>query len=240
MFRLTLSLACAALLAPLNLGCGKDASSPSGPELPEVVPSQFVPTITNRYFPLEPGTTFVYEGRNGDDELERVEFEVTSETKKILGVTCVVVHDRAFVDGELEEDTFDWFAQHENGDIWYFGEDTKEIDNGRVVSTEGSWQAGVDGARAGILIQGTPVVGASYHQEYYKGEAEDMASVVRTDVSVAVRQGAYVDCLQTREWTPLEPGVAEYKYYAPGVGLIKEEMAQGGTGGLELVEIRTK
>jgi hypothetical protein len=220
------------------MGCGSDSKPSTGPddEGPDIDPANFVQGITNPYLPLSPGTTFVYEGQSGD-ETERVVVEVTAQTKVILGVTCVVVRDRVWIDGELEEDTNDWYAQHENGDIWYFGEDSKEIQGGQVVSTEGSWEAGVDGAEPGILIQADPEVGESYQQEYYEGEAEDMAEVVSLDASVSVPAGSYDGCLQTKEWNPLEPGVSEHKYYAPGVGLVKEEAAEGGQGYLELVEI---
>ncbi|MBD3307782.1 hypothetical protein GF339_15230 [candidate division KSB3 bacterium] len=153
-------------------------------------------------------------------------------------MTCTVVREREWVDGELEEDTLDWFAQDVDGNVWYFGEDSKEIDEGVVVSTEGSWEAGVDGAQPGILMKGTPQIGDTYRQEYYFGEAEDMASVVSLNASVTVPFGTFTNCLQTEEWTPLEPGVTEYKYYAPGVGLLLEEQVEGGDARVELVEIR--
>jgi hypothetical protein len=121
--------------------------------------------------------------------------------------------------------------------VWYFGEDSKELENGVVVSTEGSWEAGVDGAKPGIVMEAHPAVGDEYRQEYYKGEAEDMAKVLALNVSVTVPFGAYTDCLQTNEWTPLEKGYAEDKYYAPGVGLVNELVVKGGTGYMQLVDI---
>ncbi len=206
---------------------------------PVINPADFVAAITNPYLPLTPGTTFIYEGED-DGENERVEVYVTYETKEILGVICTVVRDRVWIDGELEEDTDDWFAQDTDGNVWYFGEDSKEIANGVVVSTEGSWEAGVDGAQPGIIMKGDPQIGDSYRQEYYFGEAEDMARVVSLSESVSVPAGSYSSCLMTREWSLLESGVAENKYYAPGVGVVLEVKVEGGEGRIELVSITTE
>jgi hypothetical protein len=194
---------------------------------PHIDPAEFTTTIDNEYFPLKPGTTFVYEGKG-----ERDEMTVTSETKKVMGVECVVVDDKAWENGKLIEKTYDWFAQDNKGTVWYFGEDTKEYENGKVVSTKGSWEAGVDGAEPGIIMQAHPKVGQTYRQEYYKGEAEDMAKVLRLNDSVAVPYGSFDHVLVTKEWTPLEPSYAEHKYYARGVGHVYG-------GGLELVEVKT-
>lgn len=224
-------------LAATLIGCGNDKDSAAGPEDLGIDPADFAIGVTNQYLPLIPGTTCIYEGEH-DGETERVEVEITSQTKVILGVTCVVVRDRVWVDGELVEDTWDWLAPHKNGDVWYFGEDSKEIEDGQVVSTEGSWEAGVDGAQPGILMRAAPRVGESYRQEYYEDEAEDMAQVVALDASVTVPAGSYANCVQTKEWTPLEPGVSEHKFYAPGVGLVREVKVEGGDGYLDLVEIR--
>lgn len=222
----------------LLLGCGKDSSTnPPDNPAPEFVPSDFVAGVDSPFMPLVAGTVLIYEGES-DGETERVEYEITAQTKVILGVTCMVVRDRVYIDGELEEDTFDWFAQHDNGDVWYFGEDSKEISNGQVVSREGSWEAGVDGAKPGILIKATPVVGDTYQQEFYDDEAEDMAQVVALDASVTTPLATYTNCLKTKEWNPLDSEApAEHKYYARGVGMVREE-AIGGDGFLELVEIR--
>jgi hypothetical protein len=135
-----------------------------------------------------------------------------------MGVECVVVNDKAWENGKLIERTYDWHAQDKEGNVWYFGEDTKEYENGKVVSTKGSWEAGVDGAKPGIIMQAHPKVGQSYRQEYYKGEAEDMAKVINLNESVTVPYGSFDHVLVTKEWTPLEPSYAEHKYYAPGVG----------------------
>lgn len=225
------------------LGCGGGSSSPSSDAQdatynPVIVPEDFVADITNPYFPLTPGTTHVYEGES-DGESERIEVSVTHDKKEILGVSCTVVRDQVWINGELAEDTFDWYAQDEDGNVWYFGEDSMEIENGQVVSTAGSWEAGVDGAKPGIIMQGNPTIGQTYRQEYYAGEAEDMAQVLSLTESVTGPTGPYTDLLQTKEWSPLEPGIAEHKYYAPGVGLVLEVKVEGGDERLELVERST-
>jgi len=194
---------------------------------PHINPDEFTTTIDNEYLPLKPGTTFVYQGG-----AERNEMTVTHDTKKVMGVECVVVDDRAWESGKLIEKTYDWFAQDNKGRVWYFGEDTKEYENGKVVSTKGSWEAGVDGAKPGIIMQAHPKVGQSYRQEYYKGEAEDMAKVLSLNESVTVPYGSFDRVLKTREWTPLEPSYHEHKYYAPGVGQVYG-------GGSELVDVKT-
>jgi hypothetical protein len=132
-----------------------------------------------------------------------------------------------YLDGELIEDTEDWYAQDLQGNVWYLGEDSKEYQDGQVVSTAGSWEAGVDGAEAGILMLADPEPGDRYRQEYYEGEAEDMARVHRDDVTVTVPGGTFTGVLQILEWTPLQPGHRAYKYYAPGVGLVLEASASG-------------
>ena len=194
---------------------------------PQIDPAEFTTTIDNEYFPLKPGTTFLYEGGQ-----ERDEFAVTHRTKEVMGVECVVVNDKAWEDGKLIERTHDWFAQDKEGNVWYFGEDTKEYENGKVVSTKGSWEAGVDGAKPGIIMQAHPKVGQTYRQEYYPGEAMDMAKVQSLNDSVTVPYGSFDDVLVTKEWTPLEPSYHEHKYYARGVGHVYG-------GGLELVDVKT-
>jgi hypothetical protein len=157
-----------------------------------------------------------------------------------MGVNTTVVRDREFVDGELEEETFDWYAQDNEGNVWYFGEDSREYEDGEVVSSAGSWEAGVNGAQPGILIEGDPQVGDTYRQEYLAGEAEDMAEVISLNESISVAYGSFENCLKTKEWTPLEPGIEENKYYAAGTGLILEKTVKGGSESLELVDIVTK
>jgi hypothetical protein len=201
-------------------------------------PSNFVKKIDNPYCPLKPGTTFIYRGETEGTPTRDVTI-VTHQTKEILGVTTTVVHDRVYEDGILTEDTFDWYAQDKQGNVWYFGEDTKELDeNGNVTSTEGTWQAGVNGAEPGIVMLAHPHKGGKYQQEFAAGVAEDMAQVVGFKNSLCVRYGCFKHVLVTKEWTPLEPGVVENKYYAKGVGFIYSEMVKGGDETLELVRIR--
>jgi hypothetical protein len=198
-------------------------------------PVDFVAVIDNPYLPLAPGMRWVYEGVE-DDEVERVEVVVTSERKEILGIWAVVVRDTVTIDGDLVEDTYDWFAQDRDGNVWYLGEDTKEYQDGEVVSTGGTWEAGVDDAQAGIVMPADPTVGHAYRQEYYPGEAEDLAEVVRLGESASVPAGEFDDVVVIKEWNPLEPDVVEEKYYAPGVGPILAVVVEGGSGREELVE----
>ncbi len=204
---------------------------------PLIDPAEFTTIINNTYLPLAPGTVFTYEGLS-EDGPERNIVVVTGQTKVVVGVTCVEVWDRVWLNGSLVEETLDWYAQDREGNVWYFGEDSKELDNGVVVSTEGSWEAGVDGAKPGIVMEAHPAVGDKYRQEYYKGEAEDMAEVVDVNVSVVVPFGSYTGCLQTNEWTPLEKGYSEDKYFAPGIGMVQELVVEGGTGYSKLVDVK--
>ncbi len=206
----------------------------------DIDPEDFVSGIDNEFFPLVPGTTFVYEGES-DGVPTRDVMYVTHETKVILGVTCIVVHDRAFENGVLVEDTFDWFAQDEEGNVWYLGEDSKELDpDGNVISTHGSWEAGVDGARPGIIMEAHPRVGDRYYQELARGVAEDQALVLSRDAEECVTYGCLDDLLVTKEWTRLERGVAEHKYYAEGVGFVLGIMVRGGEERLELVSVTSE
>jgi hypothetical protein len=201
-------------------------------------PGNFVSQVTNPYFPLDPGTTFIYRGESEGTPTRDV-MTVTSDTKVILGVTTTVVHDQAFEEGILVEDTFDWYAQDVDGNVWYFGEDTKELDeNGNVISTEGSWEAGVNGAEPGIIMEANPKKGDKYQQEFAADVAEDMAQVIGFEDSFCVPYGCFEDVLVTKEWTPLERGVVENKYYAPGVGFIYGVMVKGGDEQTELVRVR--
>jgi hypothetical protein len=190
--------------------------------------ASFVPVVDNPWFPLKPGTTFVYTGGK-DGEQGRDVVTVTSRTKRIRGVDCTEVDDRLYLAGKLAERTTDWYAQDARGNVWYFGEATAELNAaGRVTSREGSWLAGVDGARAGIFMPAHPEVGRSFRQEYYKGHAEDHFTVVSLSASVVVPYTASARALLTKEWTPLEPDTLDHKLYIRGVGLAKEETIRGG------------
>jgi hypothetical protein len=194
-------------------------------------PADFVAGIDNPFFPLTPGTRFTF----GGDEDNIV--TVLSDTKLILGVTTTVVHDEVYVDGALEEDTLDYYAQDRDGNVWYFGEKTSELKNGKVTSTAGSWEGGVDGGQPGIVMLAAPQVGDSYRQEFLKGEAEDLAKVTAVAGSITAPVGSWTgaDVLVTEEWTPLEPDIREQKTYARGVGIVETRVLKGGK---EMVRLR--
>ena len=202
---------------------------------PMLDPLNFGGPIDNPYFPLVPGTTRHYEGET-EDGLETVDETVTADVRMILGIQATVVHVLEYVDGELSEETFDWYAQDNEGNVWYLGEDSREIENGEISSTEGSWEAGIDGAKPGIIMQADPQVGQRYYQEFYLGEAEDEAIIVSLSASVAVPFGNFDGCLQTQDFTRLEPDEIEQKFYCPGVGLVLEE-SDDGEERIELVAI---
>jgi hypothetical protein len=201
---------------------------------PRIDPAAFTATIDNPYLPLRPGTRWVYEGRSGEG-LEGKVVEVTDETRVVMGVPCVVVHDTVTVDGQPFEDTFDWFAEDRDGTVWTFGEASRiRGDDGRFTSA-GSWEAGIHGALPGIVMQGHPRPGNPYRQEYLPGQAEDMGRVISVTEALTVPNGSYVEVVVTRDWSPLDPGVAEHKHYAPGVGMIREEAVEGETSRLDLI-----
>ncbi len=189
--------------------------------LPAFNAANFVVGVNHPLFPLVPGTTTTLE-KSTDEGVEQVVGTVLATTKVILGVTCVIVHETVTLDGDLIEDTFDWFAQDTTGHVWYMGEDTTEFVNGLPVSTAGSFEAGVNGASAGIIMLAAPSVGLTYPLEVAPGIAEDMATVYALDQVVNTPYGLLTGCLKTRDFTPLEPGVAEFKFYAPGIGLVLE------------------
>lgn len=189
---------------------------------PTVNPANFltpaeIAASPNPLFPLVPGTTYNYRAVK-DAGTETIAFEVTHQTRVILGVTCIVVHDAVQLDGSLIEDTDDWFTQDRAGNVWYFGESTAEYEGGLIVSIHGAWEAGVANAKPGIIMFAHPTVGKTYRQELLLGEAEDVAQVLALDKNVTVPAGNYSNCLYTKDFTPLDPGVSERKYYAPGIG----------------------
>jgi hypothetical protein len=217
--------------ALLGAGCGSGSSGT------KVDPANFTTQIDNPFFPLTPGTTFIYEGTKEGSTL-RDEFVVTSETKVIQGVTTRVIHDKIFIDGVLHEDTLDWFAQDKAGNVWYFGEDTRELDaSGIVTSTAGSFEAGVNSAKAGIIMKGNPVVGETYYQEFSKNVAEDQATVLDFNSTATTPKGTFTNCFKTKDFTRLNPGAVDEKYYARGVGFVLSVAVQGGSERLALKEI---
>jgi hypothetical protein len=204
------------------------AAPVTGVYAPSIDPAAFTATIDNPFFPLRPGMRWEYRSQT-EDGVETTVVTVTDKTKTIMGVTCVEVRDTVKLDGQLKEDTLDWFAQHRDGTVWYFGEDTKEYENGKVATTKGSWVGGVNGALPGIVMPAQPRVGDRYRQEYYKGEAEDMADVLGTAERATVPAGSYDGVVKTKDYSPLEPDLQENKYYARGVGVVLTVDVAGGT-----------
>ena len=199
-------------------------------------PSSFTTRVDNQWFPLLPGTHWVYSGLK-DGKQSRDFVIVTHKTRKIEGVPCVAVSDRLYLLGRLEERTTDWYSQDSHGNVWYFGENTAELDaHGHVKSTEGTWMAGVHGAKPGIYIPGHPSLGQSALQEFYKGHAEDHFRVIGLFRTVVA--GRLTNTLLTKEWTPLEPGVRDHKYYVRGIGTVLEQTVKGGDERNELVSVR--
>src|SRR5918992_2013794 len=219
------------------IGTGRGAGSQPAEYAPTIDPADFSTNIDNPFLPFQPGTRWVYEGPDDTGQIEHREVLVTAETKEVMGVTCIVVRDTVTVNGRLVEDTNDWYAQHKDGTVWYFGEDTTEYTAGLVASNAGSWEAGKNGAQPGIVMKGSPRVGDRYYNEYHKGEAEDQSEVISLSEKVTVPAGTYDGVLQTKDWTDLEPGVLEHKHYARGIGAIKEEHIEGGSERHELIEM---
>ena len=228
-----------AVVAGLAASCGGEShqtsSLPHGSEAVTLDPATFTTTIDNPYWPMAAGSRWVYRETDAEGGDRRVVVAVTGKTKRIIGIDAVVVHDTVTDHGAIVEDTYDWYAQDADGNIWYLGEDTKEYKNGNVVTTEGSWEAGVDDAQPGIALPASPVPGLSYRQEYYEGQAEDAARVLATDEKVEVPDGFFQGVLMTRDVTALDPKVAEHKFYAKGVGPVLEIGISGGSDKAELV-----
>jgi hypothetical protein len=195
--------------------------------------ADFVGGVQNTYFPLIPGTILSYRQETRDG-VETNTVEVTHDTKAILGVTTYVVHDQVFLEGQLKEDTFDWYAPDKDGNVWYFGEDTREL--GPPVSTLGSWEAGKDGAQAGIIMLAHPRMGDTYFQENAPGVVADQARVKGLNETAATPLDTFAGCIKTQEWTPLEPGNRAFKYYAPTVGTVLE-VPNGTDGPVQLTGI---
>lgn len=200
---------------------GGPAPLPRSDEPVELDPAELTADVTNPWFPLDVGTRWTYRETTEDGQVVEVVVTATSETRTIAnGVTARVVRDTVTLDGTVIEDTVDWYAQDAEGTVWYLGEDTAEFEDGAVATRAGSFEAGVDGALAGVIMPGDPQVGMVYRQEYYEGEAEDQGEVLAQGQDVSVPAGEYDDVLQTADTTPLEPDVLEHKYYARGVGLV--------------------
>jgi len=193
-----------------------------GAYAPDIDPMDFVAVIDNPFLPYIPGARRTYRKVTAGGVVETVETEVLSVTREILGVTCTVVRDIASENGVVVEDTLDYFAQDEDGNVWYFGEISMNYEDGYLHDLDGSWIAGEDGAEAGIVMHATPVIGTVYRQEFALGEAEDTAGIVALGVQVQVPFGTFGGCLVTYDFSALEPSAREQKSYAPGLGLVLE------------------
>jgi hypothetical protein len=224
--------------APAGQDAGTSGDLPQGDAPFELDPADFTADIDNPYWPMEPGTRWT--SREVDEEGKEllVVVTVSTETREIAnGVTARIVRDTVTQDGDVIEDTLDWYAQDAEGNVWYLGEETAEFEDGELATTEGSWEAGVDGALAGVVVPAHPAAGQHYRQEYWEGEAEDNGAVLSIDEQVEVPAGHWEDALLTADTNALEPDVLEYKLYAPGVGPVLALDVSGGAGREELVEV---
>ncbi|CAN5534853.1 hypothetical protein BH10ACT11_BH10ACT11_12280 [soil metagenome] len=246
---LTVALAAAAVAIG---GCGGGQSQgaadqasaaanglPQGAEQVKVDPSQFTTKIDNPYLSFSPGDRWVYRGSSDDGPDQRIVVTVTDRTKTVAnGVKGVVVHDVATVKGRTIENTYDWYAQDAQGNVWYEGEDTKAYDGSGKPDTAGSFEAGVDGAEAGVAMPGSPTQGQTYRQEYYPGQARDGAEVLGTAQKADAPAGHYEDVVITGETTPLEPKIEELKFYARGVGNVRAISVSGESDREDLTSFR--
>jgi hypothetical protein len=233
-FAAVTAIAASALL--VLAACGDDDGGGNAAPA-DIDPADFSATVDNPLFPLSTFTTQVYEGEETDPDTgetieTRVEITVLDETKTIAGVEVTVVRDEAFEDGELVESTLDYFAQHADGSVYYFGEDVDNYEDGELKDHDGSWIAGEGEARPGVIMPPAPAVGDVFEQEQAPGIAEDRMTVLSVDESVTVPAGSFEGCIETEDVNPLDAGAVEHKFYCPGVGFVKEEFEEGA---LELV-----
>jgi hypothetical protein len=201
---------------------------------PKINPATFTNQVTNQYFPLTPGKTLRYKGVRDGKPTEHV-FEVTRDTKVVMGVRCAVIKDTVTQNQSLVEKTTDWYAQDAGGSVWYFGEDTAEYQNGVVTTTAGTWEAGVDNAQPGIIMPAHPKVGEAFRQEYRPGVALDEAKILSTTATARVPAGTYRDVVVTFDKNPLDPSKRERKWYARGIGFVRAELK--GAGHSETTEL---
>jgi hypothetical protein len=238
----TATLVAAALAAPAVVGAAPAPKGPqtiksgAGPGWPRTLhSSDFVAVVDNKFFPLIPGSRWHYRGRDDGGPFTD-NMRVTHRTKTILGVSVTVVHDAVLRHGKVRENTYDFYAQDRHGNVWYFGENTEELNrHGQVTSREGSFRAGRDGARPGVLFPGDPRVGQTARQEFLKGHAEDHFKTIGLDVRVSTPYVSSRHAVETKEWSPLEPKVLDHKWYVPGVGDVREKAVKGPLEMLHLV-----
>ena len=221
------------LIAIACLGIGPALFAGGRDYKPVIVPSEFTHRITNPYYPLVPGSVRKYVEKGGA-EVAEITSTVTGETKTLMGVKCVVVHEVVFVNGKQTEDKDEWYAQHKDGTVWFFGELTKEFKPGGRVSTEGSWEAGVGGALPGIAMPGEVKPGVRFREEFLADVAEDMGEIQGLRESASTPAGKFDDCVRVREWSMLESGSSK-RWFARGIGFVRSE----STGGEECVLVST-
>ena len=217
---------------------GKPSPLPKGREAVHLDPADFTTKIDNPYWPMRPGSRWVYRETDPEGAKQRVVITVARQTKRIAnGVTARIVHDVVTEHGTPVEVTDDWYAQDRAGNVWYLGEHTTEYVNGKPSTTEGSFEAGVDGAQPGVIVPAHPKPGLSYRQEYYKGHAEDKARVLSLKEQVEVPFGHFARgrVVMTSDINPLKPKMLEYKFYARGVGPVLGVGVSGGSDREELV-----
>ena len=230
-----------ALALPAAAGCGgsDNGSGDTGKHASGIDPANFTTKVDNPWFPLKPGTTYVYEGTDDKGKPTRDVVQVTNQTHVVDGVRCVVVSDRVYSAGHLSERTHDYYAQDKQGTVWYLGEDTAELNSkGRVTTTEGTWHSGVSGGRGGIFMPADPRPGERHRQEYLKNHAEDVFQVVRLNVPIRTPYRSFAKTILTKESTRLEPGVVGGKWYAKGVGQVAERTLKGDKENLVLISVK--
>jgi len=234
--RVLYAVAIAALMGVMLAARGAVAASATRSQAGGGPPtSDFGARIDNQWFPLKPGTRYLYVGVK-DGKPSRDIVTVSHRTKTIAGVPCIVVEDRLYLRNHLAERTTDWYSQDSHGNVWYFGENTAELDShGHVTSTAGTWMAGIDGAQAGIYMPAHPRLGQTGRQEYYKGQAEDHFEVI--GLFGGVTAPGTRNALLTQETTPLEPGTIDHKLYVRGVGTVLEQTQKRGDERNELISL---
>ena len=232
-----MALLCGAGMMPADVASAGTCpiALPQGSEPVTLDPADFVDRIDNPLLPFLPGSRWMYRETDAEGGRQRVRVTVTDRTRLIEGIQATVVHDKVTERGALVENTFDWYAQDVCGNVWYLGENTKEYEDGEVVSTEGSWEHGVDGAMAGVVMPAEPQVGLAYRQEYYEGEAEDRGEIASLDEQAQVPFGHFRDVVMTKDTTPLQPRVLEYKFYTEGIGVVLAVGISRGSDREELV-----
>jgi hypothetical protein len=203
---------------------------------PPFDPKNFTPVVSHKYFTVKPGTTLRYVKKTSSGMM-RVEAEMTGETRQVMGITTTVVREREWVNDQIVEDTYDWYAQDQAGNVWYFGETVSNYKDGKLSDHSGSWEAGPGGAMPGIIMPAAPKAGQTYRQERAKGIAEDMGTVVAVQQKVTVPHAAYDDCVKIKDWSKLAWG-GDYKFFCAGVGFLA--LAEESSERLELVHVSGK